>query len=50
LLLPRQVSILVFEIQSLAGCRLPHGGSWLPGQFAMSGVDDTLRGSLPTVP
>jgi hypothetical protein len=30
-LLPRQVSILVFEIQSLAGCRLPHGGSWNSG-------------------
>jgi hypothetical protein len=30
-LLPRLVSIQVFEIQSLAGCRVPHGGSWLPG-------------------
>lgn len=26
-LLPRLVSIQIFEIQSLAGCRLPHGGS-----------------------
>ena len=45
-MLPRQVSILVFEIQSLAGCRLPHGGSWLPGQFATAWGKQHAEGFL----
>lgn len=55
--LPRLVSIQIFEIQSLAGCQLPHGGprsygtdgsAQSPGEVCHEWSSDTPRGSLPT--